>query len=85
MLVLMCSGFWISAEQPGGFWSLAPTHADWIFWASACLALIAATRCLSFYKYYTDLFAQTVWRDFSAYLSFQQVPTSPNGVDTDES
>jgi len=85
ILALLCSGFWIGAEQPGKFWSLTPAHADRILWASACLAIIAATRCLSFYKYYTDLFAQTVWRDFSAYLSFQQAPTSTNGVNSDES
>ncbi len=76
MLSLLCSGFWIGAEQPGGFWSLAPAHAEWILWASACLALVAATRCISLYRFYSDLFAQTVWRDFSAYLSFQGAPKS---------
>jgi hypothetical protein len=74
LVVLLCSGFWASAEQPNTFWSQAPNHAEYILLASASLALTAAAMCLSAYREFTVHFAQTVWRDFSAYLSFQPTP-----------
>jgi hypothetical protein len=70
-LTLLCAGFWAGDGQPGEFWQCLPAFAELILWTGFCLALIAASRCFAFYKYYADLFAQTVWRDFSAYRSFE--------------
>jgi hypothetical protein len=70
-LTLLCAGFWEGNGQPGEFWESLPVFAELILWTGFCLALVAASRCFAFYKYYADLFAQTVWRDFSAYRSFE--------------
>lgn len=68
---LLCAGFWSGDGQPDEFWQRLPAFAELTLWTGLCLALVAASRCFAFYKYYADLFAQTVWRDFSTYRSFQ--------------
>ena len=70
-LTILCAGFWAGGGQPDEFWQCLPAVAEIIIWSVFCLALVAASRCFAFYKYYADLFAQTVWRDFSAYRSFE--------------
>ncbi|MGA3373856.1 MAG: hypothetical protein ABSC48_19100 [Terracidiphilus sp.] len=54
-----------------------PAYAEYILWGSWLLAWIAAARCFSAYKGFAQIFAETVWRDFSAYLSFQGTPARP--------
>jgi hypothetical protein len=83
LFVLFSSGFWISAEQSAASLSRTPMHAESILLASACLALTAAAMCLSAYRDFTVHFAQTVWRDFSACLSFG--PTSSQAAEDDSS
>ena len=85
LLTLFCSGFWVSVLQPREFWSKAPAYAEYIFWAGVCFVLIAAGRCFSAYRTFAEMFAQTVWSDFSANLPIQPALVPPDGDDSDES
>lgn len=85
LAVFLGIGFWANASHPSNSWPNAPAHTEAIFLASGAVALIAAAKCLSSYRSFADLFAKTVWRDFSACLSYQEVPaqtsdTSPEGA-----
>ncbi len=82
LLMLFCMGFWAGQAQASGLLARAPSYAEYALWASASLALIAAGRCFSSYRAFAEMFALTVWRDFSAYLSFQS--TAEISTDSDE-
>ena len=85
LLVPFCSGFWVSVGQQNELWSHPPAFTECVIWASVFLALIAAARCFSAYKAFAEMFAVTVWRDFSAYLSFQGTSAPLVGDSSDES
>lgn len=84
LLTILCSGFWVSVAQSSEFWRHASANNEYAICVVACLALIAAARCFSSYRSFAQMFAVTVWRDFSAYLAFQPA-TPPAGEDSDQS
>jgi hypothetical protein len=73
-LTLFCGGFWLGSGQSDEFWQHPTLSSEWILWVSAGLALVPAERFYAFYRYYMSTWAQTVWRDFSAYRSFEVTP-----------
>ena len=85
LLVLLCSGFWVSVGQPRELWSHLPPYSECVVWGSVFFALIAAARCFSAYKAFAEMFAVTVWRDFSAYISFQGILARPTDDTSDGS
>jgi hypothetical protein len=85
LAALLGAGFWARAVPPNESLHSLPACAEYIFWTSAFIALIAAARCFSSYRAFASNFAETVWRDFSAYLSFQQTPVPAIGDASDES
>jgi len=85
LLMLLCSGFWANVVLPNELWCHAPENAKFVIWTCAFLALIAAARCFSSYRAFAEMFALTVWRDFSACISFQPAPTNFNDADSDKS
>ena len=74
LLLLFCAGFWASILEAPGSLQQAPVDPALILWASAALLLIAAGKCFSSYRQFAEDFAATVWRDFSACLSYQETP-----------
>jgi hypothetical protein len=49
-----------------GTWKPAPSQAEFFLCVALPVALIAGVRCMRGYRRYAQLFAETVWRDFSA-------------------
>ncbi len=85
LAALLGSGFWAGVWQPYGFWVHAPQSAASLVFGCIVFELIAAAKCFSAYRFFADLFAQTVWRDFSAYLSFQGTSAQSSGNASEES
>ncbi len=56
-----------------------PSYAESVLWGAALLTLFAAVRCFSAYRAFALTFAETVWRDFSAYLSCQENLAASSG------
>jgi uncharacterized membrane protein YfcA len=85
VVALFGAGFLAGLWRPQAVGSSVPACAETILWGSGLLAWIAAARCFSAYKAFALDFARTVWRDFSAYLSFQGTPAKPAADASDES
>jgi hypothetical protein len=78
------AGFCIGVSRPAAFFIHAPAHPEVILWGSVLLILIAAAQCFSAYREFADHFAQTVWRDFSACLSYAEAaPSSKSDSEED--
>jgi hypothetical protein len=71
-------GFWVAISQPSDFWKHALPHSEPTLWFCAGLTIIAAARCFSSYQSFAIQFAQSVWRDFSVYITLQDV-SGPEG------
>jgi hypothetical protein len=56
-----------------------PSCAEAILWGAALLSILAGLRCISAYYSFAEMFAITVWRDFSALISFQESPPQLSG------
>ena len=63
-------GFWASYCHAAVFSPQISAHTESILWASSLFALVAAAKFFSAYRSFASSFAKTVWRDFSAYLSY---------------
>jgi Flp pilus assembly protein TadB len=86
--LFLAAGFWARYALPGGAEKPALVHAEAVLWATALLCLIAAAKCFTSYRSFAEDFAKTVWRDFSASISFGGATAhgSSNGSDNgDES
>jgi hypothetical protein len=85
IVALIGSGFIV------GYWHLQHPvfpklpYFEHIIWFGALLSLIVAVKCFSSYRRFSNMFAQTVWRDFSAYYSFQENTTRPSTTSTSSS
>jgi hypothetical protein len=84
LLALVGSGYLAGCwrfQPPASF----PSYAESVLWGAALLALFAAVRCLAAYRAFALIFAETVWRDFSAYLSCQGDHAASSGGSSEES
>lgn len=78
LLALVGSGYLTGCwrfQPPASF----PSYAEFVLWGAAFLTLFAAVRCFSAYRAFALIFAETVWRDFSAYLSALESPEQSAG------
>jgi biotin transporter BioY len=70
-LGLFCvGGFWSRYALPDGSDKAMVAHPEFVLLGTAVLTLIAAAKCFTSYRGFAEDFAKTVWRDFSASISF---------------
>ena len=84
---LFCvTGFWARYALPVGADKAVVAHAEVVLLGTAVLTLIAAAKCFTSYRSFAEDFAKTVWRDFSASISFGgRAPRGAGGsADDDE-
>ena len=79
VVVLFVAGFLVGLWRAQAAVSSVPTYTEPILLGSGLLAWIAAARCFSAYKAFALAFAQTVWRDFSAYFSCEENSEASSG------
>lgn len=79
LMLFLCAGFWVFTWQPSDFSKNAPPRVELILWVCVCVTLIAAARCFSAYRSFAFQFAQSVWRDFSVYLTVKEAKGSEDG------
>jgi len=83
--LLIATGFWARYALPAGSSKPALTHPEAVLWAAALLCLTAAAKCFTSYRSFAEEFAKTVWRDFSASISFGATSTHASADNEDES
>jgi len=85
LAVFMGLGFSASFSQTLDVLRHSTTHPEFILWGSVVIALIAAAKCFSAYRSFSNQFAASVWRDFSARISYAEITKDKSGSTGEDS
>jgi hypothetical protein len=63
-------GFWMGVGSRNHFGHWPNPNVRWLLLTGVVIMVIAAIKCFSAYREFARLFAETVWRDFSACVAY---------------
>jgi hypothetical protein len=81
LLAFLGAGYWLGASRSGTFWPQVPPYSEEALWFCAAASLFAAARFFKSYREFANNFAITVWRDFSAIVSYGAIAQAGHAND----
>jgi len=84
LLTFVALGFWLGSAAQDHFGHTLTANGRHVLLAGMAVLLLAALKCFSAYREFAQNFAETVWRDFSACVSFGSASEANSGKTTEE-